>query len=94
MLNCCTLGVCEDTTTGSDDSDSDESGRLDSVAPSFEVRFFRSNEDSVDLKPAIDGPLDKGKGGKRLSRSQGLIGALCGGVVRSATSGVIGPGKL
>jgi len=91
VLNCC-LGVCKDRSTGSDNSDPEEIGQCDGVPPTFESRFFRSEDDAVGRRLAIDGPRDKGMGGRLFSRSQSLAGALCG--VGSATSGVIGPSRL
>jgi len=51
-----------------------------------------SDKDPFGRKLAIDGPRDKGMGGRLFSRSQGLMGVLWGGT--SITSGVLGPSKL
>jgi hypothetical protein len=51
-----------------------------------------SDKETTDRGPATEGPRDKGRGGRFLSRSQGLREALCGGT--SVRSGVHGPGKL
>lgn len=89
---CGNFGVCEDITGESDNSDPEEIGRLEGSVPSFAGRRFMSDKDPIGRRLAIDGPRDKGRGGRLLSRSQGLMGGLWGGT--SKTSGVLGPGRL
>lgn len=86
------FGVCGGRIGESDNSDSEEIGRLRGSVSSFGGRIFVSDNEPTDRRPAIDGTRDKGRGGRFLSRSQDLTEVLCGGT--SATSGVLGPGKL
>ena len=86
------FGVCGDTTGESDNSDPEDIGRLRGSVSSFGGRFFMSDKEPTGRILAIDGPRDKGIGGRFLSRSQDLMEVLCSGT--SVTSGVLGPGKL
>jgi hypothetical protein len=83
------FGVCGDTTGGSDNSDSEEIGRLGASVSNLGGRFFMFVKDPIGRRLAIDGARDKGMGGRFFSRSQDLMDA-----GSSVTSGVIGPGRL
>jgi hypothetical protein len=92
VLGCDDFGVCGGRTGESDDSDSEEVGRLGGSVSSFGGRIFMFAKDPMGLRLVIDGPRDKGRAGRLLSGSQDWMGGLWGG--RSITSGVLGPGKL
>jgi hypothetical protein len=92
LCPCGNFGVCGDIPAESDGSDSEEIGRIEGGAPSFEARLFTSDKDSMGRRPAIDGARDKGRGGRVLSRSHDLTSVLLGWI--SVKSGVTGPGKL
>ena len=83
------FGVCGDTISGSDNSDSDEIGRFGTSVFNLKGRLFMSENDSIGRRLANDEARDKGMGGRFFSRSQDFMGT-----GTSDTSGVIGPGKL
>lgn len=83
------FGVCGDTIGESDNSDSEEIGRLGAIVFSFGGRLFISEKDSIGRRLANDDARDRGMGGRFFSRSQALIEP-----GTSIMSGVIGPGKL
>jgi hypothetical protein len=84
------FGVSGGILAESDSSDPEEIGRVEDGPPS--VRLFISDKDSVGRRLASDGPRDKGRGGRTLSRPHDLMMVLLGGI--SVTSGVAGPGIL
>jgi hypothetical protein len=86
------FGVSGGIPAESDSSDPEEIGRVEDGPPSLEARLFISDIDSIGRRLAIDGPRDKGRGGRTLSRPHDLMTVLLDGI--SVTSGVAGPGKL